>query len=638
MIARQPSQILNYTALMQKSIEQTLARQTSFINAFGEQVSAPDGLNFEGLMRGDYHATDGSQINIEQYAWMLTNARPHLWANMNLIEPDTMMPYEFWDYQLASVNYRMGDVIHKDGAEVGKTREIITLLMWSCATLHNLELLDVHGNPMRRVQSLVGAPLQGHLTDIIDAIEEQIELSPQLQAMCNKGWHKKAPYHKMTFTHGDGRGIIDFRPAGIAGASFRGVHVNGWGLLDEATLLKNKKHYSEFKRGLKPTAQWREYSVSDGDRDCEFHRRGNEALPYPELQKQLKQGRLTKGEFPRVLFNWPKTLMPAPFWSAARRRQYIKDFGGEDSSGYQQNVLGRDGDRSNAVFPFATLKPVLADIQEFRCLKMIANKSESTFSIELLSYEAIGVGEGREVIEFERVESIRDWNNVDEWHDVADSIVLEAFGHIRGGSHWIGCDLGFSMDPTEILVAEDRLGTLRRHSRLHMKGVDYHIQTEFIRAIDSLFDPDAITPNIGVDQGSAGVAVIGQLCSEERYQHRNYEERLLGIQFGGGFDSVDLEGEVVIDRQSEKPMRVNGKELGSDLLSLAMQKKKAQYPLAPEIVQTYTSQVYTQGPRWRSFKNKNDHLVDADRALIMNKVLADGVGGHDAFSCGAHQR
>lgn len=638
MSSRQPSQIVNYTELMQRSIEQTLKRQTVFMDAFGRVVQAPHGLNFEGLMRGDYHATDGSQLNVEQYAWMLTNARPHLWANMNLKDPDTMAPYEFWNYQLESVNYRQGDVVHKDGAEVGKTREIITLLLWSASTLHNLELKSATGDAIRRVQSFVYAPLQGHLADIANAIEEQIELNPHLQAMCKKGWLKKAPYITMNFKHSDGRAVIDFRPAGINGAAFRGIHANAWILGDEVALLKNSKHWTEVERGRKPTGQWRVYSVPDGDRDCEFYRWASSAMPFAEFKRRFPNGVPKGKDVPRVLFNWDKTQMPEPFWSEERRRQFIKNFGGQDSPGYQQNVLGRDGDRANAVFPFSTLKPVLADIVEFRRLKVVANKSESSIGIELCSFEMVGDCEGREVLIFEREERVSEWNDVDEWRDIAERLVLEAFGHIRDGEHWAGCDLGLSQDPTEILVAEHRSGSLRRHSRLHMKGVDYLIQAEFIRAIDVLIDPQASRPCWGVDQGSAGVAVIGQLHAEERYLDRNFEERLLGVMFGSAFDAVDLNGDTVLDNKTDKPMRVNGKELGTDLLSMAMQKRKAQYPLDPEMVQMYTSQVFTQGTRWRSFPNRSDHLVDADRLLIMNHILAGSYGGHDAFACGAAYR
>jgi len=625
---------------MQRSIEQTLARQHSFVNHLGETVHTDDGLCLEGLLRGDYHDREGGQINVEQYAIMLTNARPHLWANMNLKEPDTIQPYEFWGYQIPSVNYRQGDYNHKDGAEVGKTREIITKLLWSCQTLHNLELLDINGRAMRRVESVVGAPLMGHLADIIDAVEEQIELNPHLQAGLRKGWHQKAPYHKMTFHHTDGRGIIHFRPGGINGAAFRGIHVNAWGLLEEAALLKASKHWSEFKRALKPSAIWGTYSVPDGDRDCEFYRRNQSSMPYDEFRKRYPHGFTGKGKPPRILFNWAKTLMPDPFWSPERRREFIDDFGGEDSPGYQQNVLGKDGDRANCVFPYATMASCLTDIREFRRLKIIANKSDHEISMELYSYEAVEGGDGREVLLYERTEAVPDWDGYEAWRDIAERIVLEAFGHIRAGKHWIGADLGESQDPTEILVAEERSGMLRRHTSLQMKSVDYHMQTEFIYALDCLMDPDAARPVWGIDEGNAGRTVIGMLHKEDRYSDRDFENRIMPIGFGVGFDAVNLDGDVIYDRKpkKEKPLRCNGKELGSDLLLMAMQKRKGQYPLCPEMVNLYTSQVYRQGPRWKSYPNKNDHLCDADRTLIMNQVLSDTMGGHDAFACGTSRR
>ncbi|WP_167631575.1 hypothetical protein [Mariprofundus ferrooxydans] len=640
MTPRKSNQIVNYTELMQKSIEATLRRQRVFVNALGEAINAPDGLSVEGLLRGDYYGRDGKQLNIETYAWMLTNSRPHLWANMNLKEPDTMQPYEFWGYQLASVNWRGGDYNHKDGAEVGKTREIITKLLWSCETLHNLELLDVHGQPMRRVESVVGAPLQGHLSDIIDAIEEQIELNPHLQTGLRKGWHQKAPYHKITIHHSDGRGIIHFRPGGIAGGAFRGIHVNAWGMLEEAALLKSAKHWSEFKRALKPSATWGTYSVPDGDRDCDFYRRNQSSMPYEEFKKRYPNGWKGPGKPPRVLFNWPKTLMPEPFWSAERRREFIDDFGGEDSPGYQQNVLGQDGDRANCVFPYATMVACLTQINEFRRLKIIANKSEQTITIELYSYEQVDGGDGRENLIYERNEPVPDWNGHEAWRDIAERLVFEAFGHIRDGEHWIGADLGESQDPTEIMVAEDRNSILRRHSSLQLKNVDYHIQCEFIYAIDCLMDRDMKRPAWGIDEGNAGRTVIGILHKEERYQERDFENRIMPIGFGNGFDAVNLEGEQIIDRKSktEKPLRCNGKELGSDLLLQSMQRRKGQYPYCPEMVNNYTSQVYRQGPRWKSFPNKNDHWVDSDRAMIMNRVLSGSFGGHDAFACGANQR
>jgi hypothetical protein len=59
-------------------------------------------------------------------------ADPVLWCQAFLREPedpDHKDPYNFFDHQQESIRYP-GHVIHKDGSEVGKTREIISYCMW----------------------------------------------------------------------------------------------------------------------------------------------------------------------------------------------------------------------------------------------------------------------------------------------------------------------------------------------------------------------------------------------------------------------------------------------------------------------------------------------------------------------------
>jgi hypothetical protein len=70
--------------------------------------------------------------------------------------------------------------------------------------------------------------------------------------------------------------------------------------------------------------------------------------------------------------------------------------------------------------------------------------------------------------------------------------------------------------------------------------------------VDTLIDPNAERPCWGVGEGNAGVLVLGMLHKEERYLDRNFDERAIGIQSGSGFDSVDLDGEVLLDHKSDK--------------------------------------------------------------------------------------
>ena len=47
------------------------------------------------------------------------------------------------------------------------------------------------------------------------------------------------------------------------------------------------------------------------------------------------------------LFHWSKSLMPAPYWTAKRKRYFVDQYGGEDSAEYKHNVEGEDGDPEN---------------------------------------------------------------------------------------------------------------------------------------------------------------------------------------------------------------------------------------------------------------------------------------------------
>ena len=46
--------------------------------------------------------------------------------------------WQYFDYQKPSLRYYAGDVVHQDGAEVGKTREIVTLYHWRGLTMREI--------------------------------------------------------------------------------------------------------------------------------------------------------------------------------------------------------------------------------------------------------------------------------------------------------------------------------------------------------------------------------------------------------------------------------------------------------------------------------------------------------------------
>lgn len=221
------------------------------------------GWSWHQLARGEL------PLSFEDIQFGLICSDPVLWSRAFLKEPDTEEPYEYWDYQLESVRY-WGDVIHSDGAEVGKTREIGNLLLWRAFTRSGRS-------------SLVGAPEQIHLDEIIDYCNEQMfVLSPQLGKGLRK--HKKHPHHVFYFHN---RYKIYFSPGGFDGTGFRGKHVNDLCVMDEAAKIKNPDIWREFWRAAKPEAIFRIYSVPDGDRGTVFYQLKQRA-------KALQDGRNNK--------------------------------------------------------------------------------------------------------------------------------------------------------------------------------------------------------------------------------------------------------------------------------------------------------------------------------------------------------
>jgi len=591
------------------------------------------------MLNGGCSDNYGQPVTLDDFQLYLITQYPSLFATAFMHEPDTGGPWkmsEEWQYQAESADYLLGDVVHEDAAEVGKTREITVLLLWSSFTNH--------GGRLRKPVSLVGAPLSSHLGEISRAIEEQVELNPDLKAITRlkkgKRWKRYEENHLlMEFNTG---AWIFFRPSGSDGNAFRGIHANAFVKMDEATKLKNPMIWSEFWRAMKPTATSRIYSVPDGDRSCDFYSQCQQAMPFEEFKRRHPDGYTGKGKPPTIKFNWPKSLMPDPFWNEARRRYFIGKYHGEDSSGYVRNCLGGWGDPESTAFPWSTFGPCLTDIPEYRRLKVMVDAKSGEVSLELTRFEAIRVGNkltGNEVLLWDRREPLSEWADEADRRTAIENIVFSAFADMPKGDNWCGADLGQTRDPTEIMVKLERGNLWRLHTRINLRGVEYQHQAEFIRAVDMLADPDAERPAWGIDPGSAGTTVIG-ILSEDRFADRDLAQRATGYAFGGGYDAVDLAGEVIMtknEKKDEVPLRQNGKELSTDLLTMAMQARRAQYSLDPELSLYYPSHTYKQGSRWRIFATVDDHTIDADRQLMLNRVLA-GDGGGDSFACGAHER
>lgn len=610
-------------AAIDPQIRQIQERCVVDVDAFDAWLASL-GWAWQPLSRGEYGVT------LEQAQLRFVCEDPVLWCRAFMTEPDTGEPYEFWEYQRESVRAWYQDAIHQDGAEVGKTREIVGLIMWGQCT--------GFGYTIQNPGIIVGAPQQTHLNEIIMAIEAHVgegDGSEGRKPLINRFWRKptKSPHYLMRFKGPtcikNQLGLVYFRPAGYDGESFRGVHVNAMGLMDEAAKLKNSACWTEFYRALKPGAVFRGYSVPDGDRGTDYFRITREAIPdLPPDQPGVR------------LFHWPKTLMPAPFWSEERDKEMQRRYGGKDSPGYQRNVLGLHGQQENPVWPWQLLESNIRDVSEYRVLKLMVDADLGELTAQAYAIE-LDQSSGKKVPQerwlFDRVLNVSDFSGEGQRTAVRD-LLRDVFEPISQAVLFAGADLGFAKDPTEILMAREVGDDLRDVARIYAQGVDYDLQCELIYGLDELFGWQSAW---GIDFGNAGTAVVQMLTNQTQFSEGNYADRLTGFQFAAAMDAVDEEGNVLEEddeRGKAKRVRLPAKELATNLITARFQRHAWALPYDEDTIGDMSNHTAREGSRNRIFSKENDHSIDARRVLMLRKAFNETIGGADVFSSGVHVR
>ncbi|HPG93679.1 MAG TPA: hypothetical protein PLR28_03885 [Dokdonella sp.] len=588
------------------------------------------GWAWQALDRGDYGLTMDDALVLHVFE------DPVRWCETFLIEPRTGAPWKFFEYQKNSLRAWRQNVIHQDGAEVGKTREILCFVLWGQCTSMGLT--------MRRPWMLIGAPQQTHLDEIILAIEEQVGVQESGEAKGSLLSHfwlkpKRTPHMMQRFKtiplgagEKPGVGRVYYRPAGHDGEAFRGVHVNAACIMDEAAKLKRELQWSEFWRAAMPGCGKRVYSVPDGDRATGFFRLTQQAVP--NLDESLTGWRL---------FHWPKTIMPEPYWSAARDLEFTRDFGGRQTPGYQRNVLGEWGDAENPVWSWDVLLPNVVDVPEYRAIKLVADHARNTLAIEVRRVE-LQAESNRKV-------------GIDHWlHDTTVDLTpfTKSANAIRRGSmrellranlrgesrgvFWAGADLGESNDPTEIIISEELGPHLRDRVRICARGLPYHMQRELIFCLAELF---GFLPHWGVDLGSAGTVVVKDLQTLDEYAAARFDETLTGYQFSNAVDCVDEAGETLIDASddgTEKIIRAPAKHWASQCITARLQSVGYSMAYDTEVLNRITNHTARQGTKWPIYAKKDDHEIDARRMQMLRKLYDEQAAYPDVFSVGAHER
>lgn len=128
--------------------------------------------------------------------------------------------------------------------------------------------------------------------------------------------------------------------------------------------------------------------------------------------------------------------------------------------------------------------------------------------------------------------------------NLADIVTkLSVFPSIKHKDYGVimGIDLGYT-EPTAIFImyidANDRI---KFHGKIKLSKVSYPIQEKIIDMLDTKFKPQLI----GMDEGNAGKSVRQHLVQDKEYMHKNYDKRLVSIDFSSslviGIDSNGAE-------------------------------------------------------------------------------------------------
>jgi len=403
--------------------------------------------------------------------------------------------------------------------------------------------------------ALVAAPYQGHLDTIIEEVEFQLEHSDILRASLARNAKgnpkiKRQPYFEVEFTNNS---KIYFRPAGDRGNAFRSLHVD-YLFVDEAAWLPDEA-WNALRQCLNAGGVFRVYSTPNGLRDNAYYR--------ITQSKEWKR------------FHWPSWT--APDWSEAREKDLLEFYGGRDTPGWQHEVAGEHGKPSYGAFVVAQIIRALTVLPDYR--------------------KVVVTGEALEGCDTE--EQVRER--------------LEMILNLCGGNgkYWLGGDLGYTSDPTELLLfEEDAEENLSLSLRIHAERVAYPVITEIVALIDRLYAP----LGIGVDRGGNGMSVVQELLGLDKYRDRHFAGRLMGYDFGGSM--------TVGEDNDGKPIHKRVKEQMTALINEALNFRKLRLPNADhEIEDQLCTQTYTLSERGGVVYSKgNDHIIDAMRCALLRRA------------------
>jgi hypothetical protein len=479
--------------------------------------------------------------------------------------------FRIWDFQWKLYHVERTFQIDQMGRALGKTQGII---------MRAFAFPFCHPG----AEMLITAPELNHLRPITDKIETLFTTSRLGMEMLPKvkgSGINHQPQFQARFVNGarimsrlpnrDGKGVKGMHPLVIEMDEGQDYPEPGW-----VEIIETMKTGS-------PGAQWRVHGVSRGARDMYY--------------------KMTTGENPDLPFYVHRYFAcHRPSWSVMERKSKIALYGGtEENVDYRRNIFGEHGDAHNPLFVIARL---------MACVRQNETAWASTYNDEVYYRAKINDekhrGSGLEIASF------LDFPG----HHLSDEYV----------SFWAGADIGYTNDPTEILVAgvvprKGKPDLMRLLTRIQLKRISAPDQADVFRAVFAYYGRRL--RRFGMDKTGNGLSLWQALAADPATR-----DRIAGYGFSEKLP-VEFDDRLPVGKEQAKDLVItkNVIDYVSDQLRLWVDTQALELPYDTELLQELQGQAITvtkdsaTGGQRRAYYGSSCHTLDAMRMLAAAKTL-----------------
>lgn len=460
-------------------------------------------------------------------------------------------------------------------------------------------------------EMLITAPELVHLEPIVGLIEAQMYSTWLYREMLMTG--RSGVTHRpfqMNFRNNariigripqkDGKGVKGMHPIWLEQDEAQDYPHDGWVELRET-----------LKRG-EADARWRAHGVTRGIRD-DFFNHTDEDNPNNTW----------------TVHRW--TAMQRPTWSDHERQEKLSEYGSRDDPDYRRNVLGKHGDSMASIFNVVQL------------MKNVDNDKFSDYNVDEYYMRTIKI----------------------EQLELMDQDIFQALefpmGHLSylgdkderlknpKAIYWVGMDVGFTTDPSEILVwveykekPADRVNKIKLLTRLSLIRMPEDEQIKAMIAVVDFYHPRAYA----MDKGGNGLALFQRLQNmvrclrEKRYEEvppwvlqfedsinaavtvvkgYNFSEKLIVELDDALKDKLDE----IKDEVTKAGLKRYAKDWGTDVLRSMVDQCQLWIPWDDTFLKSFQggSYVNTKGGMdqygRRQYSKANDHCLDAARFMAL---------------------